>query len=281
MNMPVSERVRFEPFDAADASALAALLADSSITRHITTNGSTPARCLASARRRIDWHNSYADQKGYRVWALRARSENLAPADRLLGWCGFVPADDDSPDPEILYAIDSEFRGIGLASEAAACAIAWLFENTACTGVTAVIFARLNPGSVAVVTKLGLQPAGSMNFSLFLSSSELADEVAEYEVWRLRHDPADNLQQLAETAAFRAGQLSTITSMPADEVVGGLLASLASRLAANDATSAAGELQATVENAFRRGSAEAYMDCFHLSRERWLQARGASSSPGA
>ena len=77
MSTPVSECIRFEPFEAADAPSLAALLAASSITRKPTTNASTPKRCLASARRRIDWHNACFEQKGYRVRVLRAGG--LAP----------------------------------------------------------------------------------------------------------------------------------------------------------------------------------------------------------
>lgn len=276
MITPVSERIRFEVFEDGDAPALAALLADTSITRNITTNGSTPERCLASARRRIAWHNSYAEQQGYRVWALRARSPGLAPPDRLLGWCGFVPPDDDSPDPEILYAVDRDFRGIGIAGEAAAQAIAWLFGNTVHQGVSAVIFARLNPASVAVVSKLGFRLDGRMDFSLFLSSSELADEVAEYEIWRLRHGGADDLGRLVEETAFRAGQLSTVTSMSAREILHGLRGSLDARATGG----AGGELRAVVERSFGLGAAEAYMDCYHLSRERWLREPGSPPNRG-
>ena len=50
-----------ECFDDADVEALAQLLADTSLTRNITANGSSPERCLAAARQRIDWHNSTWD----------------------------------------------------------------------------------------------------------------------------------------------------------------------------------------------------------------------------
>ena len=161
--------------------------------------------------------------------------------------------------------------------EAAAGAVDWLFGHTAYQGVTAVIFTRLNPGSVAVVSKLGFRLGGRMDFSLFLSSSELADEVAEYEIWRLQHDPADDLCRLVEESAFRAGQLSTVTSMPADEILRGLRDSLGARVTGG----AGGELQAAVERSFRLGSADAFMDCYRLSRERWLGDRGSSPGLGA
>ena len=270
MSAPVSQRLLFEPFAESDAEGLAALLADSSITRNITTNGSTPERCLESARRRIAWHNSYVGSTGYRVWALRARSTELAPAGRLLGWCGFVPPDDDDPDPEILYAIDQRYRGIGLASEAAARAISWLFEHTDYRGVTAVIFSRLNPGSVAVVSKLGLGYRRRMSFATFLPDSALADNVVEYEIWRLAHGPAEDIYQLAEQAAFRAGQLSTVTAMPALRILQALRESLLERCGKSADASELASLERVVEQAFEQGSREAYMDCYHLPREQWL-----------
>jgi len=276
---PASQRILFETFTEADTADLAALLADSSITRNITTNGSTPERCLASARRRIDWHNGYFDSTGYRVWALRARSADLAPPERLLGWCGFVPADDDDPDPEILYAIDRSYRGIGLASEAAAESISWLFQHTGYQGVTAVIFSRLNPGSVAVVSKLGLQFRKRMAFSLFLTSSELADEVAEYEIWRLAAGPADDLDTLVEQTAFRAGQLSTVTAMPAAEILPALSGSLLERCRLAGLRGDLPRLQANLEQAFERGAAEAWMDCYHVSRQQWLAAGNSPLPP--
>ena len=145
MNMSPSKRLKYDRFDESDVPALAALLADPSITRNITANGSTRERCLASAGKRIDWHNSTWDEFGYGVWALRACEPALAPADLLLGWCGFIPPDDDEPDPEILYAIRDDYRGQGFASEAAKHAISWLFNNTSYRGITAVISTPLNP----------------------------------------------------------------------------------------------------------------------------------------
>ena len=268
----VSARLKFDAFGESDAGALAALLADSSITRNITANGSTPERCLAAAKKRIGWYNAAWQRFGYGVWALRARDPELAPAERLLGWCGFVPPDGDEPDPEILYAVDGDFRGRGIAAEAAATAIDWLFRETGYAGVTAVIFSPLNPGSVAVVSKLGLTRRGRIDFSLFLTSSSLADEVAEYEIWRLAEDSADDLDLLVEQSAFRAGQLATVTSIGAADIHRSLEVSLARRCAGDTDAAELARLQAVLAKAFEAGRSEAWMDCYHVSRERWLEA---------
>lgn len=272
MTSVVSARLRLQRFGESDAEALAALLADSSITRNITANGSTPERCLAAARKRIAWYNDSWQRRGYGVWALRALDPGLAPADRLLGWCGFIPPDDEAPDPEILYAVDRDYRGKGIAAEAAACVIDWLFRETDRTGVTAVISTRLNSGSVAVVSKLGLTHRGRMDFSLFLSSSSLADEVAEYEIWRLAQGPADDLDTLVEQSAFRAGQLATVTSIAADDIRRSLSASLTERCDGEQNTAELARLQALLDRAFDAGAAEAYMDCYHISRESWFES---------
>ena len=273
MKIPHSARLKFEQFNESDAPALAELLADSSITRNITTNGSTPERCLASALKRIAWHNSTWEQYGYGVWSLRAHEPRLAPTDRMLGWCGFIPPDGDDPDPEILYAIRDDYRGIGLASEAASHAISYLFDTTPYTGVTAVISTPLNPGSVNVVKKLGMNFRNRMEFSLFLSGSELADEVVEYEIWRLAYGPTDDLDNLIGQVAFRAGQLSTVTSLTVRQILDYLSDSLLKRSKQEGTTNQRDwdQHQTNISIVFNRGRNDAYMDCYHVTREQWLQ----------
>ncbi|MDC1287694.1 GNAT family N-acetyltransferase [Gammaproteobacteria bacterium] len=270
MMKTTSERLNFVRFAADDVSALAELLADPSLTRNITANGSTPERCLACAHKRIAWHNSSWGDEGYGVWALYARDESLAAAGRLLGWCGFIPPDGDDPDAEILYAVDAEFRGLGLASEAAQHAIEWLFTSSDHQGVTAVISTRLNPGSVNVVSKLGLSYRGKMGFELFLSSAELADEVADYEIWRLAQDSITDPEVLLEQVAFRAGQLSGETSFSTEQILQRLLESLAQRY-----PGASGDEQQQqrrrLDAEYAAGQVDAYMDCYHITRKRWAE----------
>jgi hypothetical protein len=84
----------------------------------------------------------------------------------------------------------------------------------------------LNPGSVGVVTKLGMNYRNRMAFSLFISESELADDVAEYEIWRLANDSTQDTDSLVEQVAFRTGQLSRVTSLSAEQLLGLLSDSL-------------------------------------------------------
>ena len=121
--VPVTPRLRFDRFGDGDAGDLAAILTDPEVTRNITANGSTDERCAATARNRIAWHNSTWDEKGYGVWALRARDDTIAPPGKAIGWCGFVPPDIDAEEPEILYGLVRDVWGMGLGQEAARAAI--------------------------------------------------------------------------------------------------------------------------------------------------------------
>ena len=271
--IPPSARLSFSRFEDANAPALAELIADASITRNITANGASPEKCLATARWRIGWHNSTWEEYGYGVWALRARAPELAGPNKLLGWCGFIPPDEgEVEDPEVIYAIDAAYRGRGLASEAARHAISWLFYATGYTGVTAVISARLNPGSVSVVTKLGLVHNGRMPFSVFIPGQERADEIAEYEIWRLAHGPVDTLETLVEQVAFRAGQLSTVTSLTPAALIESLSESLAQRCQGIGEVARRARYQALLSETFDAGRSDGFMDCYHVTRERWLES---------
>ena len=272
MNILPSARLTYACFEDADVPALAGLLADPGITRNITANGSTPELCREFAARRIAWHNGSWDSHGYGVWALRPRSADLAPTGRLLGWCGFATPDDEGADPEILYAIDADYRGLGLASEAARHAIGYLFETTGYAGVTAIISTRLNPGSVKVVENLGFARRGRMRFDRFLSEPGLADEVLDYEIWRLAEVPADDIDRLLEQVAFRAGQSSTVATMDPSRARDALVASLGKR---QPARSRRQRLERKLVELFDAGRENAYMDCYRLGRDRWLDSTGA------
>ena len=107
------------------------------------------------------------------------------------------------------------FRGAGLATEAARHSIDWLFENTGYGGVSAIISTYLNPGSVNVVKKLGFCYRDRMSFDEFLPDTQLAQDVLGYEVWRLGYSPAADLAILLHQSAYRAGQLLAVSERAA------------------------------------------------------------------
>lgn len=259
-------RLKLEPFTAADIPALAAILAEPEVTKNITANGSTPERCLASAASRIERHNRSWAAQPYGVWAVKAREGSGAPPGDLLGWCGFAPPD-IGDDPEILYGYAPRCWGRGLAQEAARAAIGWLFAETAEGGVSAVIFGRLAPASVALVGKLGMRLRGTMSMPDFLPDRGLATDVLDYEIWRLGFGTTADPEALLFEAPHKGGQIATLGLRDLGSV----------EQAFRDAARGRGDyaaidratLDARVRAAFRQGLAEPHLDWYHLLRAEW------------
>jgi RimJ/RimL family protein N-acetyltransferase len=254
-----TERLRLEAFSEADAGALAAILADPEVSKNLTADASTPERCLASARKRISWHNKPWSEVGYGVWAIRSAGD-------VVGWCGFVPPD-IGVDPEILYGLARSHWGRGLGREAASAAIDWLFANTRHAGVSAVVFGRVNPASTALILKLGMRRRGAMAMADFLPDMQLARAVLEYEVWRLGRGPTHDPEALLFHAPHKAGQVASLWPVEAEEIQKALCR--AARGRAEYSSRDPGALEGSVRDAFRLGLREPYLDWYNLSRGDW------------
>jgi RimJ/RimL family protein N-acetyltransferase len=261
-------RLRLEAFTDANIPALAAILAEPEVTKNITANGSTPERCLASAAYRIERHNKAWGARDYGVWAVRSREP--AAQGALLGWCGFAEPD-IGEDPEILYGLTPNCWGRGLGQEAARAAIEWLFAATPHGGVSAVIFGRLNPVSVAIVGKLGMTPAGKMSMPDFLPDRNLAKDVLDYEIWRLGFGGTADVEALLFQAPHKGGQLATLDLGLTAEAVEQAFCDAARRRADCAAIDRAA-LDARVRDAFRQGMAEPHLDWYHVGRADWPSA---------
>jgi RimJ/RimL family protein N-acetyltransferase len=249
-----------QPFADEDTPALAAILAEPEVTKNITANGSTPERCLASARHRIGWHNRSWSERGYGVWAVKDA------AGDLLGWCGFA-APDIGDDPEILYGLAPLHWRRGFGMEAARAATDWLFAETDAGGVSAVIFGRLNPGSVSMIGKLGLKRRGTMAMSDFMPDRQLAKDVLDYEIWRLAHGATLDADALLAQAPHKGGQFATLNLGDPREIERAFRD--AARGRRDYAAMRRDELDARVRNAFHQGMAQAYLDWYHLPRADW------------
>lgn len=252
-----TERLRLQPFTDEDAPALAAILAEPEVSKNITANGSTPERCLASARHRIGWHNRSWGERGYGVWAVAGRSGDL------LGWCGFA-APDIGDDPEILYGLAPQHWRRGLGMEAAQAAIDWLLAETDAGGVSAVIFGQLNPGSVAMIGKLGLRKRGIMSMPDFMPDRDLAKDVLDYEIWRLAEGATLDAEALLFQAPHKGGQFATLDIGDPRAIEQAFCDAAAGR--ADYANLAAGERDRRVREAFHQGMAKSYLDWYHMPR---------------
>jgi ribosomal-protein-alanine N-acetyltransferase len=256
-------RLTLTAFTDADIPALAAILAEPEVTKSITADGSTPERCLASARARIAWHQGSWPELGYGVWAVRARGiEGVAPGT-LVGWCGFAEPDVGA-DPEILYGLAPAVWRRGLASEAAGAAVDWLFTATPHAGVSAVIFARLAPGSLALVRKLGLTRRSTMAMADFMPDPVLAQAVLDYELWRLAHGRSADEALLLFEAPYKGGQFASL-GLGETAAIEQAFCDAAARRGAGARLPPA-ERDRRVRDAFRLGGAEPWLDWYHRAR---------------
>lgn len=263
-SVPFSDRLIFSRFTEDDAEGLAAVLSDPEVTRSITAKATTPDQCLASARKRIGWHNAAWETDGYGVWALRERN---GPEPRpIIGWCGFAEPDVGT-DPEILYGLSRSTWGNGLATEGATAAIDWLCDNDVADGISAIIFARLNPGSVAVTKKLGMVRRGTMDFADFLPDPVLARDVLDYEIWRMQHGACIDPKAMLFQAPYKAGQIVSIGTADRDETEAALCTAALARPNFGDGDES--EIRVTIADAFRLGLNETTMDWYHVSRSQW------------
>ncbi len=259
-------RARLEVMTSADVPALAAILADPDVAKNITADASSPERCRLAAAARITRYATNWDEHGYGVWGIREADDTAASLGGLLGWCGFA-APHHGDDPEILYGLGPASWGRGLATEAASAAIDWLFSAHPAAGVTAMVFGRINPASAAVLARLGLEPNGRTAMPDFLPDRAFAGTVLDYEIWRLGHGATRDPEALLFQAPYRGGQFTSL----------GIRESVATEKAFQDAARARADcadvdratLDRRVAEAFRRGLAEPYLDCYRLDREGW------------
>ncbi len=175
-------------------------------------------------------------------------------------------------DPEFLYGLARAFWGQGLASEAAEAAIAWLFWHTQAPGLSALIFGRLNPGSLKVTEKLGMTLRGTMSFKDFMADEALALEVLDYEIWRLREGPCDDPGALVFQAPYKAGQV--VGAGFAEPAAAEAALCDAARSRGGLANAGPADLGRRVRAAFREGMAESHVDWYHLTREAWTARHG-------
>ena len=185
----------------------------------------------------------------------------------MIGWCGFAEPDFEGEDPEILYGLAREAWGQGLGSEAARAALAWYFGETELPSVSALIFRRLNPGSLKVAERLGMRFVGTRPYKDFMTDETLTREVLDYEIWRLREGPCLDPRALLFQAPYKAGQLVATGVAEAAAVETALTDAALAR--ASFVKAEPGELKAQVRHAFRAGLAESHVDHYQLTRARY------------
>ena len=189
-----------------DAAAMERLLSDPYVAICIMCDASTPQKCRAAAKRRINWFNSYWES-GYGVRAVAIADPALGTPGEIIGWCGVAGYGGSQGEPEILYGLRREYWGKGLAFEASRAALDDFFATTDEPSVCAIIFEQLNANSVLLAEKLGLTKHRRVAFADFSPGEELRQQTLDYAEWCIGCPQAHEDPELMMSAAAKAGLL--------------------------------------------------------------------------
>jgi RimJ/RimL family protein N-acetyltransferase len=144
-----TERTRLRSFRADDFDALAAMMSDEAVMRHL---GAHPLAREDSWRRMLAAPGLWV-LLGYGYWAVERKEDGALIGQ--IGFADFKRAIEPSIEgiPEMGWIFASHVHGQGYASEAAAAAMRWADEKL--TGSFVAIIAPENAPSIGVARKLG------------------------------------------------------------------------------------------------------------------------------
>ena len=69
------------------------------------------------------------EKLGFGMWAMCIGDSSLGEAGAYIGHCGFLPEQIDGAGPELAYAVCTAMWGKGLATEAVAASMDWIFAR--------------------------------------------------------------------------------------------------------------------------------------------------------
>jgi RimJ/RimL family protein N-acetyltransferase len=146
-------RLLLRPFAREDAAAHARIYAKPEVTRFLASGPFLGELAAERSRAALDLFINHWKEHGFGVWAVVDRETGA-----LIGQCGlkYLP---ESPEVEILYALDTPYWGRGVATEAAAAALRHGFEVTGLERIVAVAKPE-HRGSHRVMEKLGMAYEG-------------------------------------------------------------------------------------------------------------------------
>jgi RimJ/RimL family protein N-acetyltransferase len=152
-----TDRLLLRPFQLDDVAALHQLWTATEVRRYLWDDAVITRETVQQV---IESHLATADRLNLGYWVLHILPVSPIGAP-IAGFCGFRLIDDgpkldDGPEIELLYGLRGEHWGKGLATEASAAAIEYLWRSTAYPRV----YARTDPPnekSVQVMRRLGMK----------------------------------------------------------------------------------------------------------------------------
>lgn len=147
-------RLVLRPFAVSDTAAYAAIRAKPAVVAMLPGGPEAAFRAAADAARLV---SAWAEARpGAAPWAVEAREDG-----RLLGHLGLRPLPELGGETELLYMLDSDVWGRGLATEGGAAALRAAFGPLGLRRVIALARPE-NAASLAVMRKLGMRREGEM-----------------------------------------------------------------------------------------------------------------------
>lgn len=144
-----TRRLLLRPFAASDIDAYAAVRAKPEVVAMLPGGPEAAERARADAERLVaSWA---AARPGAAPWAVEAREDG-----RLIGHLGLRPLPELGGETELLYMLDSQVWGRGLATEGGAAALRAAFGPLGLRRVIALARPE-NAASLAVMRKLGMR----------------------------------------------------------------------------------------------------------------------------
>jgi ribosomal-protein-alanine N-acetyltransferase len=146
-----TERILLQPWTREDVDALHALWTAPKVRRYLWDDV-TIAREVAEQV--VESHLLTANKHGFGYWALHIPPPISPAAAPIAGFCGFRFVD-HGPEIELIYGLQPEYWGKGLATEACFAALEYLWRSTPFQQVYARTDA-VNRKSVEVMLRLGM-----------------------------------------------------------------------------------------------------------------------------
>ena len=149
-----TERFDLRLLEPADAVPLQRLYGDPEAMRYVGADGHarTPEQTAAGVARLI----GHQEQHGFSLWAVSERE-----TAEVLGVAGLVLEDFEGPDVEVVYELQRDAWGRGIATEVARACLEVAFGELRLGRVIALAYPENGP-SVRVMQKIGMAPDGEV-----------------------------------------------------------------------------------------------------------------------
>lgn len=153
MPLPIeTPRLLLRPFTLDDAPAIHELTSDPEVVRY--TARPVPTADVSDVMPRLARWIAYQEAHGFGVWAVQENEGGL-----VVGQCGLYEVEFKGPDVEVAYVLRRDRWGRGYATEAAAAALRFGFEELGLRRIVALIVPA-NTASIRVAEKLGMRREG-------------------------------------------------------------------------------------------------------------------------